>query len=87
MKKINLLMPFLTITLGLTAAFVTRPKDSCTMEPQYHFDGVNYVPAGTLGVDYLCSTGSGVCTYYMDSFTPRPCQGGVFTALHANSIK
>jgi len=68
--------------VALVSAFVTRPAQSCIGEPQYYFNGSAYIAAGVLGRDYICSTGSGICTYIGGNGSYQACQSGIYMPLH-----
>jgi hypothetical protein len=87
MKKAKLVIPFFAIVASTIAAWSSKPKQSCTMEPQYYFSGGMYHPAGVLGTDYICAGGNGICTYIPAGKSYITCQSGVYTPLHIQSYK
>ena len=80
-------MSVAAVVISLTAAFATKPQPSCTMEPQYYYNGAAYIAAGILGKDYYCLNGTGTCTYYTAGNTYQPCQAGTYMSLHTQSAK
>ncbi len=62
MNKIKIKWTILTfaILFSIGSAFATRPRALSTL---YYYNGSGYVPAGTLGVNYVCETSPNVCTY------------------------
>ena len=79
MKKIKGILLSTAIILSVSGAFATRPQFDCSNDTQYHLQGGSYTLAGTEGVNYVCSQGSGTCTYYtLDGINFLPCQPGVY---------
>ena len=68
MKKIKWTILTLVILFSIGAAFATRPKPYQTL---YYYNGSQYLPAGTMGLNYYCTSSANVCTY---SYS-----GGVYT--------
>ena len=63
MKKIKLIIMSLAVLLSIGGAFAFRraPQPS---QGIYYWNSSRYMPAGTLGLNYWCSTPSAnVCTY------------------------
>jgi hypothetical protein len=87
MKKTCFAIRGTAIVLGVALAFSFRPSQGCLGTPQYYYNGSAYLPAGTLGKDYMCTSGSGTCTYYGGNGTYLPCQSGVFLPFHAAAKK
>jgi hypothetical protein len=78
-KKIKGMLLPTAIILSVSGAFATRPQYDCTNSTQYHLAGGSYILAGTEGVNYVCSSGSGTCTYYTtDGINFLPCQVGTY---------
>lgn len=78
-KKIKGMLLPTAILLSVSGAFATRPQFDCSNQTQYHLSGGVYSPAGVEGVNYVCSQGSGTCTYYTtDGINFLPCQPGVY---------
>ena len=78
-KKIKGSLLSAAIILSVTGAFTTRPHYDCSTQTQYYLSGGTYLPAGTEGVNYICLSGSGTCTYYTnDGINFMPCQFGVY---------
>jgi hypothetical protein len=79
MKKFKGILLSSTIILSVSGAFATRPQFDCSNDTQYYLSGGTYLLAGTEGVNYICSAGSGTCTYYTtDGITFFPCQSGIY---------
>jgi hypothetical protein len=77
MKKVKWTIMSLTVILSVCGAFATKPHFDCSNMQQYYFAGGRYTLAGTYGVDYICVTGAGPCTYYTtDGINFFPCQAG-----------
>jgi len=87
MKKIRIILPAIAIVTGISAAFVSQPPQACLGAPQYYYDGSSYLPAGTLGKNYLCESGSSTCTYYGGNGTYLPCQSGIYTPFAVKAKK
>lgn len=67
------------IILSVGGAFTTRQHYDCSTQTQYYLSGGTYNLAGTEGVNYVCVSGSGTCTYYTnDGITFQPCQPGIY---------
>jgi hypothetical protein len=81
MKKVSvkwIIMP-LAIIVSVCGAFATRPHFDCTNSVQYYKSGSSYIQAGTMGLNYTCTTGIGACTYYTtDGIHYFQCQVGVY---------
>ena len=79
MKKFKWSILSLAIIVSVCGAFATRPHFDCSNMTQYMFAGGVYTPAGIEGVNYVCSQGSGVCTYYTtNGVTYFACQQGAY---------
>lgn len=79
MKKIKGTLLSTAISLGVSGVFATRPGFDCSNDTQYHLSGGGYVLAGTEGINYVCTSGSGTCTYYTtDGINFYPCQPGTY---------
>jgi hypothetical protein len=79
MKKFKWTILSAAILLSVSGAFATRPRFDCSNDTQYYFAGGGYSLAGIEGVNYVCSSGSGTCTYYTtDGVTFFPCQAGIY---------
>lgn len=79
MKKIKWSILSLAVILSVCGAFVTRPHFDCSTMTQYYFAGGVYTTAGEEGVDYICTQGQSVCTYYTNNGqTFFQCQAGVY---------
>ncbi len=79
MKKLKWTLLSAAILVGVSGAFGTRPQFDCSNDTQYYLLGGTYSLAGTEGVNYICTSGTGTCTYYTDDgLTYFPCQSGVY---------
>lgn len=79
MKKLKWSLMSAVVVLGIGGAFATRPHYDCSNDVQYMLSGSSYFMAGTEGVNYTCTEGSGTCTYYTnDNITYFPCQPGQY---------
>jgi hypothetical protein len=77
MKKIKWTLMSLAILLAVGGALATRPHFDCSNMTQYYLSGGQYFAAGVEGVDYICTGGSGICTYYTaDGLHYFQCQVG-----------
>jgi hypothetical protein len=67
MNKIKLTMLSLAVLLSVGGAFAFRSR-----QPSwgiYYYNGSQYLPAGTMGLNYTCTTPSAnVCTYSYQGF-------------------
>jgi hypothetical protein len=88
MLKIKLCLISAAIIGSLIGAFAGKPAALCTTQPQFYKFGNSYLPAGDYGVDFVCTSGAGICTYYQpDPFNPdtyAPCRTGSFTWLYTS---
>ena len=75
MKKIKMTFMTLAILLSVGGSIASRPKPM--QGGLYYYTGSGYAPAGTLGVNYVCTTSSAVCTYTLS--------GGVYTPYQTAS--
>jgi hypothetical protein len=79
MKKINWIAPSLAIVIALCSAFATRPHFDCSQMLQYYYSGGVYFEAGIEGDTYVCSLGTGTCTYYTENGQNfYECQSGTY---------
>ena len=83
MKQIKIVLLAAAIFIGVGGAFANSKKDpACADHPQYFKFGFNYYPAGEYGVNYICLSGPGVCTYYNGNpYNPNsyiPCRTGIY---------
>ena len=81
MKKIKWTIMTLTILLGVGGAFATSPHFDCRTAQQYYSTGGGFMPTGTFGVNYVCDTGTDVCTYTFDGVNYNPCRLGEYHVL------
>lgn len=86
-KKAQLLISFTAAVVGVAMALAFRQQQGCLGLPQYFYNGSTYVYAGTLGNNYMCTSGGGVCTYYLIGSTYEPCERGVFVPFNATKRK
>jgi hypothetical protein len=70
MKKIKMTFMTLAVLLSVGGAIAGRPKPLQT--GLYYYNGTQYLPAGTLGVNYVCESSPNVCTYTKsgNNYTP-----------------
>jgi hypothetical protein len=89
MKRIKWTVLSLAIIVSVCGAFATRPKFDCTTLTQYYFTGGTYMPAGQINIDYVCTQGSIICTYYTTNggITYTPCIVGVYDNCQGCAIK
>ena len=86
MKKTRIFLIAIAVTLAVGGAFAhdKQKRAYCDYFPQYipQPDG-SFVPAGSLGYNYICLTSIGTCTYYQP--TPWsgyvPCRSGIYLRL------
>jgi hypothetical protein len=79
MKKLKWTLSSAAIIISISGAFANRPPFDCLSYTQYYFAGGVYNIAGTEGVNYICVSGSGTCTYYTeDGIDFYPCQTGSY---------
>ena len=85
MLKIKVCLITAAIIGSLIGAFAGKPKALCQTQTQYFKFGNSYYPAGDYGVDFVCTSGGGICTYYQaNPFDPNsfaPCRTGAFVWL------
>ena len=87
MKKLRLAIVTLAIIFGMISAFATRSRQSCTMVPNYYWNGTGYSPAGALGQDYYCAQSGDNCTYTIIGGNYVYCQLGTYISLHIKGTK
>jgi Family of unknown function (DUF6520) len=82
MKKIKWTILSFAILISISGAFASRPH---TLQGLYYYNGTQYMPAGTLGVTYVCETTSSVCTYTYSQgvYTPYNTDA-TYTPINAN---
>ena len=79
MKKLKWSLMSAAVLLGLGGAFTTRPHFDCSNMTQYYYAGGVYSQAGVEGINYICTEGTGICTYYTpDGLTFFECQAGTY---------
>ena len=61
MKRIKWTIMTLAILLSIGGAFASRPHN--VQASLYYWTGSSYMPAGTIGVTYVCETSSSICNY------------------------
>jgi len=83
MSKIKFCLITAAVISGVMGAFANKSKALCETQPQYYKQGTTYLPAGDYGIDYVCYSAAGTCTYYQSNpFDPNsfvPCRTGAFT--------
>ena len=69
MKKIKISLMTLAVLISVGGAIAGKPHNFGTL---YYWTGSTYMPAGTLGVNYVCETSASVCTYTLNNgvYTP-----------------
>ncbi|WP_315815653.1 hypothetical protein [Paraflavitalea speifideaquila] len=85
MKKIKLLFVSLSVFTAVSGAITVKLTNPCEYLPQYLYaGGTTYIPAGQLGVDYLCWSDVGICTYARNNIFSDfyPCQTGYYFKLN-----
>jgi hypothetical protein len=88
MKKIKWAIMTVAVLVSIGGAVASRLNQNCTYAPQYYQVGLGYVPAGTMGVTYICELASQTCTYYIVGGTTYvPCQAGAYTKIAATDSK
>jgi len=75
MKKIKWTILTIAILFSIGGAFASRPH--ALVSGLYYYDGSGYMPAGQLGVTYVCETSSNICTYTYS--------GGVYTPYNTDA--
>lgn len=87
MKKIKLIIMTLAIALSIGGAFATSPHvtQACQANPQYYYTGSGYAPAGTLGVNYICTNVLETCTYYKVGTNYVPCMSGGYCTANCKT--
>ena len=84
MKKIKLTILTFAVLLSIGSAFATRPKP--LQAGLYWYNGSGYLPAGQMGVNYVCETSSAVCTYTRSGSVYTPYQlASSYTPIGANT--
>lgn len=79
MQKFKWTLLSIAIIVSITCAFANRPHFDCSSYTQYYYTGGGYSLAGTEGVNYICTSGSGTCTYYTTNGVDfYPCQSGTY---------
>jgi hypothetical protein len=81
MKKVKLAFIAMAILLSIGGAFATRSHVDCRFSPQYYWTSGGYVPAGQAGVNYLCESGGGSCTFIQVGSNWQLCQTGTFVQI------
>lgn len=72
MKKIKWTILTFAILCSIGGAFASRPHT--LQSGLYYFNGSGYMPAGTLGVTYVCESSPNTCTYYLSGGVYMPYQ-------------
>ncbi|HXD76590.1 MAG TPA: hypothetical protein VN616_02220 [Puia sp.] len=63
MKKIKWTIMAFVIAAGICSAFATRPRP--VTSGLYYYNGQQYLPAGTEGINFVCITSPEICTYIL----------------------
>jgi hypothetical protein len=75
MKKIKWSIMTFAILLSIGGVFATHLYGNSRHQTGlYYFNGTQYLPAGTFGVDYVCTSSPQVCTYLRNGNTYTPYQ-------------
>lgn len=86
MSKIKLAFIAVAVVTAVGGAFATRPCAACESQQQYVPYGNTYLPVYSYGVDYVCYTSAGICTYVRESpYIPGsyvPCRYGQFSWIY-----
>ena len=69
MKKIKITLMTLAVLISVGGAIASKPHNFGIL---YYWTGSTYMPAGTLGVNYVCESSPSVCTYTFNNgvYTP-----------------
>jgi hypothetical protein len=78
MKKIKIIIMTLAILLSIGGAFATRRSFDCRTAPQYYWNGTGYLPAGKIGIDYVCQSSAQNCTFWLVGGVYTLCQVGTY---------
>ena len=81
MKKIKLAFIAMAILVSIGGAFATRSRIDCRYSLQYYQVGSSFVPAGEIGVNYVCEVGPGICTFYQVGSNYAACQTGTYFVI------
>ena len=90
MKKWKVIFISIAIVVGIGGAFASNDlKSICYTYNQYRYTGGTWVDVGEEGVDYACTGGIGVCTYYKPTLLSAylPCHLGVYVPLNGDELK
>jgi len=84
MKRIKLFLVSIAVVAAVSSALAAKLTDPCEYLPQFVYASGYYVPAGELGVDYLCWSNVGTCTYARENIFSDfyPCQAGFYFKLN-----
>ena len=82
MKRIKWTIMTLIISLSVGGALATAPQSDCRTLPQYYWTGAGYMPAGIYGQTFLCTAGTGACTYTFDGVNYWPCRAGTYALIN-----
>ena len=84
MKKIKWTILTFAVLLSIGSAFAMRPHP--LQSNLYYWNGSGYMPAGQIGVNYVCETSSAVCTYTRSGGVYTPYQlASSYTPISATS--
>jgi len=87
MKRIKWTIMTLIISLSVGGALATAPQHDCRTDYQYFLSGGTNMPAGTWGVNYLCDSGTDICTYTTDGFgNYTGCRQGEYRVILGGGI-
>jgi len=72
MKKIKWTILTFAILCSIGGAFASRPHT--LQSGLYYYNGTEYMPAGQLGVTYVCESSPNICTYTYSAGVYTPYQ-------------
>jgi hypothetical protein len=88
MKRIKWTIMTLIISLSVGGALATAPQHDCRTDTQYYWTGSGYMPAGVWGGNYLCDSGTDICSYTTDGFgNYTGCRNGEYRRIVALNDK
>src|SRR5688572_24781641 len=86
MKRIKIALNAIAILAAIGGAFATAYCERCENEVQYIPMNKSYHKVGEYGIDYNCSFGAEICTFYYTDSTKNavgllPCREGRYTPV------
>lgn len=90
MRKLRVILLSVAVLAAVGSALANHKRLFCEDLPQYYLGAGGYQPAGEFGVDYVCLTDVGICTYYKPNpyllpNTYLPCRFGFYTFAYLKS--